>query len=343
MPRWPKIKRLTIAAAAMVGLFAALVFIIWPSGRIASKSTLVSPESQLPENISARSSKSTHIPQSKAEAYATLHGRTGVCMIALSRATGDPSWLQRAIAEHPEDPRVQLERWRTAKTEEEALAAARALRQAAPNNPLGTYLEASQAFNLRDLGTVARLMEDAEAAGSFNSYTLDIMLETQAAFSASGLGEREAWEAAYQSDSDGRLVPKTLEALTSLGNDMGELQHVFVELGYWDEADFMFERTLALGEQLEDGDTLFENLIGIALQKKLLASFDAQTLVSDDGKRASQRLAELDAVKEEIHTTNALVTYEKIKSLDAAGWAQYHEILRRDGEIAAFRWLSQRK
>ena len=341
MPRWPKTRSLTIAAAVMVGLLATAVLFLRPLEPIADKSTVGASENQPRENISVRPSESSRIPKSNAEAYAALRGQSAICLVALSRATGDPSWLQRAIAEHPEDPRVQLERWRTAKTPEEALAAARALRQAAPSNPLGAYLEAGQSFEQRDLGAVARLMTDVEETGSFNSYTLDIMLETQAAFSASGLGEREAWEAAY--NSDGGLLPKTLEVLSRLGDNMGELQHVFVGLGYWDDADFMFERTLALGEQLEDGDTFFENLVGIALQKKLLSSFDAQTLVSDDGKRVSQRLAELDAVKEDIRATNASVTDEKIKSLDAAGWAQYHEILRLDGEIAAFRWLSQRK
>lgn len=277
-----------------------------------------------------------------AKAYAEKRQADALCLIALGRATGDTSWLQRALAEHPDDPRVQLERWNQAKTPEEKLAAARALQQAAPDNPLGSYLEAGQAFERRDLGAVARLMVDAEAARAYDAYTVDILLETDAAYRASGLDAMRSWEAAMGAYAN--TDSQVLSNLHQLGNDMGELQHIFVEMGYWDEADFMFDRTLALGEQLEGSAIALESLSGLALQAKLLGSFDAETLVNDDGTRAGERLAQIQSATNEYRAVAQDGRWmDKIKSLDNAGWEQFRAVYRRDGELAAMRWLTEQK
>lgn len=277
-----------------------------------------------------------------AKAYAEKRQADALCLIALGRATGDPSWLQRALAEHPEDPRVQLERWSAAKTPEERLAAARALQKAAPDNPLGAYLEAGQAFGNRDLGAVARLMVDAEAAPSYDTYSADILVETRDAFSAMGLDNAAAWMAAVGSCTD--IWFKTTGDLRQLGDDMGELQHVFVEMGYWDEADFMFERTLALGEQMEGGASFNESILGLVLQAKLLGSFDPETVVDDAGTRAGERLAQVRQTQTETLASLADKRWQgAIQTLDADGWEQYLAIYRRDGELAATRWLNEKK
>ena len=307
--------------------------------RDTNRSAQADTKSNLGTATSAAPSQAARVTRAQAETYAARHEADALCLLALGRATGDPAWLQRALAEHPEDPRVQLERWNQASTPEEKLAAARALQKAAPDNPLGAYLEASQAFENHDLGAVARMMVDAEAANTFDSYGVDLQLETEAAFRASGLDDFAAQEAAGRDSSSSRLVL----SLRQLGDDMGELQHVFVEMGYWDEADFMFDRTLALGEQLQDSGKFLENITGIGLQLKLLASFDPETIVSDDGTRACERLAELKAATEAMHEVDIEKALEASKSLDPAGWAQYREIIRRDGQLAAWRWLSEKK
>lgn len=277
-----------------------------------------------------------------AKSYAERRQADALSLIALGRATGDPSWLQRALAEHPEDPRVQLERWNAARTPEERLAAARALQQAAPDNPLGAYLEASQAFVAGDLGAVARLMVDAEAAQSYDAYSVEILTETQAAFESGGLGGHQAWAAAM--DAYSATGFQTISALRQLGDDMGELQHVFVEMGYWDEADFMFDRTLALGEQLQDSAIAIESLSGLTLQAKLLGSFDPETVVDDAGTRAGKRLAQIQlASKEYLAAAQVGDWTDKAKSLDAEGWEQFRAVFQRDGELAALRWLTERK
>lgn len=327
--------------AALTLAALALLAVAWHLGR-ASRETGPGPADEAVSSATASTSATPDrrlLDRAAAEARVAEKPGDALTLLALARATGDPSWRERALAEHPDDPRVQLERWRGATTPEVKLAAARALQAAAPDNPLGSYLEATLAFDRGDLGAVARLLTDAGATGAYDAYMRDVLVETQSAFRAAGMDAYQAWEAAWS--AEGALNVGLLIDLRRLGDDMGELQHVFVEMGHWDEADFLFERTLALGEQLEDSGTLIESLFGIDLQQKLLGSYDAETLVSDDGTRARQRLAELEAAKATIQDV-AAGSEPAGRALDASGWERYLEIFRQDGELAALRWLKER-
>lgn len=310
--------------------------------RTATPAAWVDEPDRAPAASASPAPRTPRVNAAAAKAYAEKRQADALSLLALGRATGDPAWLARALAEHPDDPRVQLERWNLAKTPEEKLAAARALQQAAPDNPLGAYLEATQAFDNRDLGAVARLMVDAEGARSYDSYSTEILLETRDAFRATGLADADSWVAAVRSNADA-WYNRTSE-LRQLGSDMGDLQHVLVEMGYWDEADFMFDRTLAIGEQLAEGGTLIENLAGLSLQAKLLGSFDPGTLVDADGTRAGALLTQVNQSIAEAVRSDANPRWQSaIQALDAKGWEQYLAIYRRDGELAATRWLNQQR
>lgn len=328
---------------ALLALFVAgMLMVTMLRLKTATRLALAEETDEAPVATAKPAPQAPRVNAATAKAYAEKRRADALCLIALGRATGDPSWLQRALAEHPEDPRVQLERWHAARTPEEKLAAARALQQAAPDNPLGAYLEASQAFDNRDLGAVARLMVDAEAGRSYDAYSVEMLSEMQAAFESGGLSGYEAWAAAMSAYSATGF--QTISALRQLGDDMGELQHVFVEMGYWDEADFMFDRTLALGEQLQDSAIAIESLSGLALQAKLLGSFDPETVIDDAGTRAGERLAQIQlASKEYLAAAQVGDWADKAKSLDAEGWEQFRAVFQRDGELAALRWLTERK
>ncbi len=320
---------------------AALAFLAmaWNLGRLSSETgtgPTVGTDRAAPPVAESPMPERPVLPRAAAEARAAERPGDALTLLALGRATGDPGWLERALAEHPDDPRVQLERWHAATTPEEKLAAARALKAAAPDNPLGSYLEATLAFERGDLGAVAGLLMDAEENRAYESYTRDILLEAQAAFQASGLDDLGARRTSGDAGT-GRLA----DDLLRLGDEMGELQLVFVELGYWDEADFLFERALALGEQLQASGTLAEALAGIALQGRLLESFGPELIVSDDGTRAGQRLAELEAARSVIRDAS-IGADTAMRTLDAAGQERYREIFRRDGELSALRWLKAR-
>ncbi|MFZ9201724.1 MAG: hypothetical protein ACO23N_04780 [Opitutales bacterium] len=334
-PRGPAL----VAAAAGILLVPLALYLNREHGKPGTlPAAEITENSPAPASTPETSGPARRPNQSQAESFATERGRSGLCLVALARATGDPAWLDRALAEHPEDPRVQLERWRQAKTPEEKAAAVAALRAADSDNPLGHYLATRQAFEGGDLGAVARLLVDASFAQTYSSYAAETFGETAEVFRASGLGEFDALNAAMAAGG----VTDVGINLHQLGDDMGELQHVFVEMGYWDEADFMFERTLALGEQLQDGDLLIDNLVGVALQRKLLSSFDPATIVDLSGTTAAERLAQLEVESAELKTLWPDAG-EHLRNLDEASIAKYRTILTSDGEAAAMRWLKERK
>lgn len=336
-------RRTVLSLAAL-----AVLAMAWHLGRVSSETGTAAAEGSDKQAVATAGGQPAVrrlLPRAAAEARAAERPGDALTLLALGRATGDPGWLERALAEHPDDPRVQLERWHAALTPEEKLAAARALKAAAPDNPLGSYLEATLAFERGDLGAVAGLLMDAESAPAYDAYSVEILAETQAAFEGGGWDGYQAWGAALS--TRGAEGGGAISVLSRLGDDMGELQHVLVELGHWDEADFMFERTLALGEQLEDSGLLSERLAGQMLQAKLLGSFDPETIVSDDGMRAGQRLGQIRQSQEELRRSYETVDWtnwaSKAPAMDAAGWAKFRDILRSDGETAAHRWLSEQK
>ena len=89
---------------------------------------------------------------------------------------------------------------------------------------------------------------------------------------------------------------------------------------------------------------MLESYAGQALQFKLLSSFDPETVVSDDGTRAGERLLQLRQSQDEVLKVGGTDAWrKKAPTMDAAGWARYREILQSDGELAANRWLSEQK
>ena len=331
------VRRTVLSLAAL-----ALLAMAWHLGRLSTetgtgatdggdKQAAATAKSPMPER--------RVLPRAAAEARAAERPGDALTLLALGRATGDPSWLGRALADHPDDPRVQLERWRFATNWEARVGAADALRQTAPENQLGSYLSMMLAFQEGDLGAVAGLLSEAEDREGLETYGRDILLETQAAFKASGLGDHDAWEAAVEA---ARKVPgsRLEDEIRFVGSEIERLQNVFVQLGYWDEADYLFDRALSLGEQLGKSGLMAENQAGLEFQRHFLMSFDPETVVSDDGTRVGDRVREIRSTESLLYET---WSGNDKRTLDADDWERYRAILRSDGEFAAERWLGERQ
>lgn len=330
-------RRTVLSLAAL-----ALLAMAWHLGRVSSETGTAAAEGSDKQAMATAEGQPPErrlLPRAAAEARAAERPGDALTLLALGRATGDPGWLERALAEHPDDPRVQLERWRFATNVKEMVGAADALRQTAPENQLGSYLSMMLAFQEGDLGAVAGLLSEAEDREGLETYGRDILLETQAAFKASGLDDNDAWEAAKEAARKAPGSPLE-DQFRVVGSEIERLQNVFVQLGYWDEADYLFDRALSLGVQLEKGGLMSENQEGLEFQRYFLMSFDPETLVSDDGTRAGDRLMQIRSAESLLYET---WSGNDKRTLDADGWERYRAILRSDGEFAAERWVRERK
>jgi len=262
-----------------------------------------------------------------------------VTLLAAALVTRDETWLRRAAELHPGDPDVLMALVRAARTPEERAAALAAFRAADPDNALGPYLEAADAAKAGDPTAAAAALVDAAMAEELRRGEVRLLLETDALLRESGADDLEAHVAAFG------LVPAWSGAeLIRLGRGLGDLQRIFVELGDWDEADFLLEQTLRLGGSLRQGGLLLDNLGGVHMETGLLGALDPETVITWEGERAGERLADLERERAEIAglagDTERLMG--RFQGLDAAGWAQYRRLLAEEGERAALRWLQER-
>ena len=274
---------------------------------------------------------------SQAEALVRQRGGTALSLLAMARLTGDTAWLRRAAEADPDDPKVRLALYHATEDPAERAAALAAYRAADPGNALGDYLTAWEAGQQGDTVGLASALVDASFAEGLRRNELAVVLEADAMLRASGMGDREAFEQAM-----GSMKASDAIALAGLGRNMGELQRLFVELGDWDEADFLLEQTLVLGGSLRQGGMLLDNLVGVSIERQLLGALDPQTVIGWDGERASERLAALQEDWEKGVGMTSDEISEAMDRLDADGWAEYRRRLAEEGERAALRWLKDR-
>lgn len=337
MPRVP----LLIAAA---GLMAGAAWLGWRTAGKDGGPTLpdraVGTTGSRPTGSArgaATQAKPKPVETSQAEAMVRQRGSTALSLLAMARLTGDPTWLRRAAEANPDDPKVRLALYHATEDPAERAAALAAYRAADPGNALGGYLAAWESGQQGDAAGLAAALVDASFAEGLRRDELAIVLEADAMLRASGMGDREAFEQAMTSMKADDAI-----ALAGLGRNMGELQRLFVELGDWDEADFLLEETLVLGASLRQGGMAIDNLVGVSIERQLLGALDPQTVIGWDGERAGERLAALQEDWEKgIGMTSDEIT-EAMDQLDADGWAEYRRRLAKEGERAALRWLKDR-
>lgn len=328
---------------AAAGLMAGAAWLGWMS---AGKDGETAPANSLaPAKASARratTGEATEIPvkpvdTKQAAAMVRKRGETALSLLAMARLTKDTAWLRRAAEVHPDDPRVQLALYHAAEDPVERASALAAYRAADPGNALGGYLAAWEAGQQGDPAGLAAALVDASFAEGLRREELAIVLEADAMLRASGMGDREAFEQAMTSMNASDVI-----ALAGLGKNMGELQRLFVELGDWDEADFLLEQTLTLGGSLRQGGMAIDNLVGVSIERQLLGALDPQTVIGWDGERAGERLAVLEADWAAGPDLSGDWIREAMNELDATEWAEYRRQLAEEGERAALKWLKGR-
>ncbi len=325
------------------GLMAGAAWLGWKS---AGGTSETAPANSLaPAKASVRRATTggaTQIPAKPVDAKQAAvmvrkRGETALSLLAMARLTKDTAWLRRAAEVHPDDPRVRLALYHAAEDPVERASALAAYRAADPGNALGGYLAAWEAGQQGDPAGLAAALVDASFAEGLRREELAIVLEADAMLRASGMGDREAFEQAMTSMKASDVI-----ALAGLGKNMGELQRLFVELGDWDEADFLLEETLVLGASLRQGGMAIDNLVGASIERQLLGALDPQTVINWDGERAGERLEALEADWAAGPDIPGDWITEAMNELDATEWAEYRRQLAEEGERAALKWLKDR-
>jgi hypothetical protein len=282
--------------------------------------------------------KVPELNQLEVEAFLKNQGRTTTNLLAASRLLKDLNYVREAAKADPKDPAVQLELALRGETPEEKSAALAAFREAAPGNSLGDYLAAHQAFAAGDAGAAGFALVQSLDNPLYADFTQQIIAGSEQAYLAAGYEPTAATAAAMFS-----LTLEHVQSVRDVSDNLKQLQEEFIRTADFDAAEPTVIIGVTLGLRLQEQSTyLIDQLTGIVIEKKFLEQLDPLTQAGPGGQTAGERLDALDARLLEIRTL-APAFGEKLATADAATQSQYVAKMKTDGELAAMRWLVEKK
>jgi hypothetical protein len=269
------------------------------------------------------------------EAYVEGCGRDARSLLVAKRMTGDLDYLREAALAHPEDPMVQLEVALTpAASPEERRVALDLFRALEPDNAVGDYLSAHLSFSQGDYAAAAQGLLDSLDHGALADYNGQLMDGAEQAYRESGLDPLSAQLAAMA----GALRP-TLTPMREVARHLDGLKDEFLKSGDLDAAEPSVRIGIDLGQKLQvQGPYLIDQLVGMGIEKNFLEQLDPLTPVGVGGLTVGERLASLEAQKNDIQTSVAAFG-EAAAKMDEATSKEYFLRLRRDGELSAMKWV----
>jgi hypothetical protein len=272
--------------------------------------------------------------QLEVEAFLKNQGRSTINLLAASRLLNDLSFAREAAKLDPKDPAAQLELALRGETPEEKSAAIAAFRVAAPDNSLGDYLAAHQAFAAGDAGAAGAALIQSLDNPLYTDYTQKIVAGSEQAFLDAGYEPSAAAGAAMFSLTIGQV-----QTVMNVSENLKQLQDEFIRSADFDAAEPTVIIGLTLGQRIQDqGPYLIDQVVGIAIERKFLQQLDPLTLAGPGGQSAGERLEALDARVLEFRTLGPAFT-EKFATADEATQSQYLAKMKSEGELAAMRWL----
>jgi len=273
----------------------------------------------------------------QAETYLQQNKRSAEALMAAARMTGNLSLLREAAEKFPNDPRVQLDLALRGTTPEEKRKALDAFRQLARDNPLGDYLSALDHFKSGRTDDGVKDLLQVSGKNRLQDYTHDHAQSAEEAFLSAGYGALESKAAGMF----GVELPH-LQLVRELATQMTELQKRYTQAGDATSAQAVGQLGLNLAWQLEgqSGRTLIGELMGMAVERKFLATQSPDSAFGSDGRTVRDRLAELDAHRQSIRELTPLT--DMLGRLPEREAFIYFDRLKLHGELDALRWLKNR-
>ncbi len=268
--------------------------------------------------------------------YLMENKRNAESLLIASRVSDDPNLLREAAKLAPGDPRVQFELATRGATDAERRAGIQALRQAAPDNAMGDYLSAMDHFKSKD---PAAAMEDIKAAmgkGRLEDYATENLQGTEEAYLAAGYSATDAKTASMM----GMKLPQ-IQQMNDLSTQLSDLQQSYLKANDAANAETVSRSGLAVAQQMQNqlgNHFIINDMVGLAMESRVLAGIDPSSVIDDSGITAKQRLDQLNqrrAELKELSSTNLNI----LQTLPPREMMAYFDRAKIYGEARALQWL----
>ncbi|MGD0017305.1 MAG: sigma-70 family RNA polymerase sigma factor [Verrucomicrobiia bacterium] len=269
------------------------------------------------------------------EAYLQQNKRNAESLLAAYRMSHDQSYLREAATNFPNTPAVQFAIIADKVFPEEQRKWIDAFKVSSPDNALTWYFSAMNYFNSKQPDLAIRELAEATRRQSFDTYAAQASqaVEEMCVLAGWPALAAKAWAPSSESAS-------YLPSLKSLANQMMQTQQQDLTQGDAASANSMASMGMVLGNTLRAGDPIAQ-LVGIAIEKKILGQLDPAVNYDFLGRPVSEVLAELDRQKQTI--ADALKTRDQVlPTLNETELASYFERKKLYGEVNAVLWLQSK-
>jgi len=275
------------------------------------------------------------LPREKIEAYLQQNKRNAESLLAAYRISHDQSYLREAATNSPNTPFVQFAVIADKIFPEEQRKWIDAFKASSPDNALAWYFSALDYFNSKQPDLAIQELAQATRRQSFDTYAGQASQAVEEMCDSAGWPPLAAKAWACSSESISYLNP-----LKTLAGQMLQTQQQDVGQGDAASANSMASMGMVLGNELRTGGPI-EQLVGIAIELKILGQLDPAVNYDFLGRPVSQVLAELDQQKQAIR--NALTAKDQVlPTLSETELTSYFERKKLYGEMNAVLWLQSK-
>ena len=254
-------------------------------------------------------------------------------------ATGDETLLREAAAKFPNEPQVQFAVLTKNLFPEERRKWIDALKASDSKNSLANYLSAVDFLKNGQRKEAFAELRQAMSKDRFDDYVSENFQNTEEFLSHAGYSDLTA---KYTS-----VLELELPHLSDMKNVAIEVSTEYQQLvgdERLDEADELAMVGLRLGQQMSLGDasrTLISQMVGIAVEKKILSVMDPARQYPDLPLSVDQMRSELQRQQDELKSLIPTVREVVMPHPDEQMLMNYLERFKLQGEENALRWFKR--
>jgi hypothetical protein len=269
------------------------------------------------------------------EAYLKGEHRNAASLLAAFRATGDRTFLEEALKNFPDDPRVAFDAVFNSGSPEERRQRLENFERAAPENALANYLSALDYLRSGQADEGVKQLLAAYGKPQFQDYSWDFIQNTEEALRSAGYSESEIRMAAMW-----QLPLPQVSDLNQLNGRITALADAYRMAGDTESAEAMLQVGMRLGQQLDSSpnDVLVNQLNGMAIQRDALKGMNPAEPFGANGQTVADRIQELTqqdaAIRGMVRQMAALQA-----TMSPQDWITYNDRTMAFGEVNALQWL----
>jgi RNA polymerase sigma factor (sigma-70 family) len=280
-----------------------------------------------------------NVPREQIEAYLQKNHRNTESLLAAFQISRDLAYLREAATNAPTDPAIQCAVLAHNLFPDEQRKWIDAFKASSPANALPWYFSALDYFKSKQPDQAIQELTQATRRQFYADYGAQTCQAVEEMYESAGWPSLAAKASAPGTATTGTGPVATM--LKSLANETLQIQQRDFNQGDTASANSLASLGMVLGDQLRRAGSPIHQLVGIGIEKRILAQLDPAATYDFLGRPVSQVQSELDQQKQDIR--EALELRDQVRpALNESELNNYWEREKLYGEMYAMQWLQSK-